>query len=139
LVDADRLARERETPRVVAGDGERKIEAGAEFERIERARRARLRTAAERDVDLRSGLEVVERYRTTDEFCNPLRIGRTDSRAPKHSLEAVAPRQCREKLDARPLGRGLERHDQRGRPHMPPAIRTERDRHDHLAAEFVPS
>ena len=64
-------------------------------------------------------------------------FGRADPGALEHAFEAVAARQRRLEVEARAFGRAPERDDRGGRAHAAAAVAAERERHDHLAAEFV--
>ena len=141
VIDPDRLAdqRKRAASRNTWAplDREIEIEAGAEAEIVERARLRRRGPAAQGQVEPGSGGDVGQRHRSSDHRFDPRRIAAADSGALEHPPEAVALAERGDELNGRAFGRVGERDHRRGRTHPASAIAAQRQRHDHLAAEFV--
>ena len=118
---------------------EPQIEAGAEGERIERARLRAVGAAAERQLHPRAGLELAERHHAGDHARRPPAPrpaptpARSSTRAKPSPWPIVAVRSMR-----RPLGRVDERLDRVGRRHPPAGIGAERERREAERARLLP-
>ena len=118
-------------------DRELQIEPRAERQRLERALGIGRGAPAKRDIDVGARLDLGQRHFGGDERRNQVRFRRANSGALEQAFEAVAARERGLEIEPWPLRRGLERDDRRGGAHPTAAVSAERQRHDHLAAEFV--
>ena len=122
---------------VETSDTELEIEARPEIHRLQRSWCAGSGAAAQRDVERRAGFELVERDRRSDHIGDALAVIAPRPGSAQHPFEAVAFRQSDDHFQRRTFGRGCQRRNEGSGPHAPTAVRSERQRHDHLRAIFV--
>ena len=137
VVDADRLAAERESAIVRSCHRQFEIETRPEAQLFERAGIACNGAAAEHDIDLRARFDLGERHGTADQRHDPLRIALPHAGAAQHAFETVSRSQSGHQFDTRTFGRGGQGAHQRGRAHAVAGIGPQSQRCDRLAAQFV--
>ncbi len=136
IVDRDRDLLELELA-VDPVELQRELELGAEGEMIERARDALVGAAAERDVELGTGLDVAEPHGIGHHVRNLVGFVAADAGAGQRAGEAVAAAQGSGQADLRALGRVGEPFDQRGRRGLLAGVGAERGRRDRRDAHLA--